>query len=160
MRYMKCRCGKHEAWTTMGSPACRGCDVCGVTLAEGPEGHRTPEPHQWQEEWTIDPQTGERGKKRFCMTCNKHEVLPYSEPLSVYEQDIANGFKIRPPTTALDEAAVALANLAKLEKDRHPDAGDINTVLRDNGPVPEIIRSVSGDTGETAAAPTPEDTKR
>lgn len=69
MRYMRCKCGKHESWTTMGSPPCRGCEDCGTTLAEEPEGHTAPIPHDWRDEWKIDPQTGRRWQERFCITC-------------------------------------------------------------------------------------------
>lgn len=69
MRYMQCRCGKHTCYTSMGSPSCRGCEECKTTLAEGPDGHRTPEPHQWEVEWKVDPKTGDRWQERICLRC-------------------------------------------------------------------------------------------
>lgn len=75
MRYMRCRCGVNEAWTSMGSPACRGCEACGTTLAESPDGHREPVPHDWREEWKINPVTGERHRERVCLRCMDSEVV-------------------------------------------------------------------------------------
>lgn len=76
MRYMRCECGKSEAWTTMGHPSCSACPKCGKTLAESPDGHREPEPHDWLVEWKIDAKTGERWQERICGRCHKSERLP------------------------------------------------------------------------------------
>lgn len=46
MRYMRCKCGKSECWTSMGSAACDTCDDCGSTLAESPQTHVDPQPHR------------------------------------------------------------------------------------------------------------------
>lgn len=78
MRYMRCKCGKHECWTTMGSPECVGCEVCGTTLDESADQHSAPIDHDWREEWTIDKKTGERGKERVCLRCMKREPLNVS----------------------------------------------------------------------------------
>lgn len=75
MRYYRCKCGKRAAWSSMGVARCDGCEECGTTLAEGPNDHDTPEPHDWREEWTIDKQTGERGKERVCLSCQRQEAL-------------------------------------------------------------------------------------
>lgn len=63
----------------MGSPSCSGCEKCNTTLEESPEHHQTPEPHDWREEWTIDPKTGERGKERICLRCYQREAVEVSE---------------------------------------------------------------------------------
>ena len=76
MRYMRCKCGKSECWTTMGSPLCVGCSECNTTLAEGPNGHSTPADHDWREEHTIDKVTGVTGKERVCLQCMKREKVP------------------------------------------------------------------------------------
>ena len=74
MRYLRCQCGKLESWSSMGSPACYACDVCGVTLAESLAGHASPVPHRWGEsEWQIDPKTGERWQERVCIGCERRE---------------------------------------------------------------------------------------
>jgi hypothetical protein len=73
MRYMRCRCGKLKSWTSMGSPPCRACDECGVTRAESPAGHREPAPHNWEQEWKIDPKTGERWREWVCTACLTRE---------------------------------------------------------------------------------------
>lgn len=48
MQYYRCRCGKREAWGSMGPAACSGCKDCGTTLDMTPELHRTPEPHDFE----------------------------------------------------------------------------------------------------------------
>lgn len=75
MRYMRCKCGKREAWTSMGVPDCAGCPDCNTTLEESPEHHSEPAPHEWREEWTIDKQTGERSQIRVCLRCHRKEPL-------------------------------------------------------------------------------------
>lgn len=79
MRYMRCKCGKHAAWTSMGHAECDGCGECNTTLEESPSQHREPAPHDWREEWTIDAQSGERGRERVCLRCMKREVIPVTE---------------------------------------------------------------------------------
>jgi hypothetical protein len=61
-------------------PDCQGCDECKTTLAQGPELHRDIAPHEWQNRWTVDKVTGQRGKERICLHCYKHEPLPHDEP--------------------------------------------------------------------------------
>lgn len=73
MRYYRCKCGKHQAWSSMGVADCGGCDECQTTLAEGPNGHRDIAPHEWREEWEIDKESGERWKERICLRCMKRE---------------------------------------------------------------------------------------
>jgi len=47
MQYYRCKCGKTESWGSMGPRKCQGCSECGTTLNQGPEYHKTPEPHEW-----------------------------------------------------------------------------------------------------------------
>lgn len=75
MRYMRCKCGKVTCWTSMGHPECQGCEECNTTLAESPDGHSTPAPHEWREEWAIDKQTGDRWKVRVCLNCLTREKM-------------------------------------------------------------------------------------
>lgn len=86
MRYMRCKCGKDTCWTTMGHPDCDGCPECHTTLAEGPDGHREIAPHDWREEWTIDKQTGERGKERICVQCRTREPVPLPDDATAPEE--------------------------------------------------------------------------
>jgi hypothetical protein len=77
MRYLRCRCGRDEAWSSMGSPACEGCDVCHTTLASHPAEHRTPAPHLFREsKWHVDRRTGERWQERRCVRCHHRERIP------------------------------------------------------------------------------------
>jgi len=69
MRYLRCKCGKREAWSSMGVPRCDGCE-CGTTLDEHPADHTAPEPHRWGDpEWKLDPKSGERWQVRYCLAC-------------------------------------------------------------------------------------------
>ncbi len=47
MQYFQCKCGEHKSWTSMGVPRCTRCKKCGSDLAQGPDGHREPEPHRY-----------------------------------------------------------------------------------------------------------------
>ena len=76
MRYMRCKCGKREAWTTMGHYACQGCEECGTTLAESPDGHSTPIPHDWREQWKQSRADEPPQKERICLRCMKREDIP------------------------------------------------------------------------------------
>lgn len=75
MRYMRCKCGRHECWTSMGSPDCSGCDECRTTLAEAPDEHRPIAPHDWREEWKAGPAEAAPAKERVCLRCMKHEDI-------------------------------------------------------------------------------------
>lgn len=66
MKYYRCKCGKAEAWGSMGPRACQGCKECGTTLNSGPDGHRTPEPHEWVPQY--NPNTGVR-ESDVCKDC-------------------------------------------------------------------------------------------
>ena len=81
MRYMRCKCGKHTCWTSMGHPRCSGCEECNTTLEEYPDMHTEPEPHDWRVEWRIDPDNGVRWQERVCLRCMKREKV--EEPARV-----------------------------------------------------------------------------
>ena len=96
MRYYRCKCGHRSAWSSLGVAECEGCEKCGTTLAEGPDGHDAPAPHDWREEWTIDKQTGERGKKRVCARCQRKEPVVFTihvddRPIQIQAVDVTGG---------------------------------------------------------------------
>lgn len=66
MQYYRCKCGGSTSWTTMGVRRCQLCPKCGSDLAQGPDGHREPEPHQWRPQ--FDPHTGARAPD-VCINC-------------------------------------------------------------------------------------------
>ncbi len=47
MRYYRCKCGKQTGWASMPFPPCSGCKDCNTTMAEGPEFHEIPSPHEY-----------------------------------------------------------------------------------------------------------------
>ena len=75
MRYLRCKCGEHEAWTSMGSRSCVSCDKCGTTLAEAPDLHREPEPHKWSEP-QIEGSVSAPCYFRRCQQCGRREAIP------------------------------------------------------------------------------------
>lgn len=86
MRYYRCKCGKLESWSSMGSPDCYGCPDCKTTLAETPNLHEEPQPHAWDEEWRIvNPKTGESGPFRRCRKCHRSEPVPPNESVTPTE---------------------------------------------------------------------------
>lgn len=46
MRYLRCKCGRRQAWSSMGTWPCDRCDDCLSDLAEGPNEHHDPQPHK------------------------------------------------------------------------------------------------------------------
>jgi len=78
MQYMRCKCGKCEAWTSMGVPACAGCSECNTTLETHPEHHTTPIPHDWRVKWDIDRERGNRWQYRECTRCFLKEKIDAS----------------------------------------------------------------------------------
>lgn len=74
MRYLRCKCGKSEAWTTDGMKPCQGCRDCGTTYAGSPEGHKPLEPHAFVIRY--DSATGEPSK-RMCTNC--HQFAPLED---------------------------------------------------------------------------------
>ena len=81
MRYMRCKCGARECWTSMGHATCDPCEDCGTTLAESPNGHVPVTEHRWSEpRGEIDAKTGERWQQRTCVACMKTERITESVP--------------------------------------------------------------------------------
>lgn len=48
MQYYRCKCGKHESWTSMGVSVCAGCLECGTDLAQSPSAHEPIKPHDFK----------------------------------------------------------------------------------------------------------------
>lgn len=69
----------------MGVPRCRICPNCKTTLAEGPEEHRDPEPHQFYLRFEKMPGKDARVWKE-CKQCQTQESL---DP-KIMEQIFAN----------------------------------------------------------------------
>ena len=81
MQYFRCKCGNLESWSSDGTTPCRACSKCGTTLAQHPDDHRTPVPHQWQTQY--DQNTGKPFE--FCRVCLTHRGL--DEQSQVDEKD-------------------------------------------------------------------------
>lgn len=47
MQYYRCKCGKREAWSSMGVTQCQGCPECGTNLTQHPDDHKDPLPHDY-----------------------------------------------------------------------------------------------------------------
>lgn len=76
MKYFRCKCGKHTAWSSMGVAECEGCDECKTTLAESPSGHDAIAEHDWEDRWAIDEKTGERWIEQVCRKCSTTRRRP------------------------------------------------------------------------------------
>jgi hypothetical protein len=67
MQYLRCECGKREAWSSMGgNPACSGCPECGTTLAMDKSLHLPLEPHKWVQRFKSSDGTRD---KDLCVKC-------------------------------------------------------------------------------------------
>mgnify|MGYP000940205575 CR=1 FL=1 len=84
MRYLKCKCGKKEMWTTDGLWPCQGCEECGTTFAGHPDGHKPLEPHQWG--ILFNEHTGNPYK--YCVHCHHIDEKSYKESNCVETEDI------------------------------------------------------------------------
>ncbi len=77
MQYYRCKCGSAESWTSMGVPRCRSCSKCGSDLAQGPNGHRDPAPHEYVTRY--DEHTGK--PYEVCLGCDrKREEIGAAAP--------------------------------------------------------------------------------
>lgn len=48
MRYLKCKCGNAQSWSSGYNYAdCDGCKKCNTTLASGPDGHKPLAEHEF-----------------------------------------------------------------------------------------------------------------
>jgi hypothetical protein len=79
MQYLKCKCGKKEAWTTDGFPDCKGCAECGTTFASHPHGHKPLQPHKWK--IMYNQKTGKPYKR--CELCYEAEPESYKESMKI-----------------------------------------------------------------------------
>lgn len=75
MRYLRCKCGKKEMWDS-GYPVhdCQGCDKCKTTFAETEDGHRTLQPHIWDDHEEVKKVNGmvvEQKKYEKCSFCGE-----------------------------------------------------------------------------------------
>ncbi len=68
MRFYRCKCGEHEAWTSMGVSACAKCSKCGSNLALHPDTHVEPAPHEFVEQM-VETDSGPRPLSR-CRYCH------------------------------------------------------------------------------------------
>lgn len=46
MRYLRCKCGKSEMWTTDGVYECQGCSECNTIFAGEPKYHKELKLHK------------------------------------------------------------------------------------------------------------------
>jgi hypothetical protein len=77
MQYYRCKCGKLEAYGSMGPDPCRGCDECGTNLTTHPDFHHPPVPHRYE----AQPVETDEGVKMLtqCTWCGKHKPPTTSE---------------------------------------------------------------------------------
>lgn len=73
MRYLRCKCGEREMWTTDGVQDCQGCEKCGTTFSGHPDGHNPLQPHQWKT--MYDQNTGLPYKR--CEKCYHVDEVTY-----------------------------------------------------------------------------------
>lgn len=78
MRYLRCKCGKYEAWTTDDEIPCQGCPECNTTVVGHPDRHKTPEPHTPRMRYSSS--TG-KPERMYCVRC--HIALPMIEELPI-----------------------------------------------------------------------------
>lgn len=80
MQYLRCKCGKCEAWSSMGSnPACSGCEDCKTTLETHPSLHRDIEPHKWVQRFKASDGTRD---KDLCVECLRTQEPAADTPTS------------------------------------------------------------------------------
>lgn len=71
MQYSRCKCGKCERWDSGEAVhPCEGCEACGTTFAQGPDGHLPLEPHEWEPR--FNPLTGDPDRPE-CKRCNTRQ---------------------------------------------------------------------------------------
>lgn len=81
MIYYRCKCGKHESWSSMGTRACEGCRTCNTTLASGPEEHISPVPPHELARVRVAADEGE-AYRMSCLNCHRRisEIEQRGEP--------------------------------------------------------------------------------
>ena len=76
MQFYRCRCGKSKSWGSIPPANCVACGECGVTLAQSPDGHAEPAPHEYVT--VYDRHTG--APHQECTRCRK--ALPSQETVT------------------------------------------------------------------------------
>lgn len=81
MRFYRCKCGDHTAWSSMGVADCLTCKKCGSDLAEGPSGHSdSPTPHDYVTKYNQDTGVPYERCDRCMQTRADIEAPPEPEP--------------------------------------------------------------------------------
>ena len=75
MQYYRCKCGKAEAWGSMPPYQCSSCKHCGSDLAQAPDLHRDPVPHDFSHVEQVRTDEGPKPLTR-CKYCHhtKEEI--------------------------------------------------------------------------------------
>ncbi len=60
MQYFRCKCGRHEWYTSMGVSLCEGCEECGTGPGQSPTTHREPVPHDFSMVTKVNTDEGEK----------------------------------------------------------------------------------------------------
>lgn len=70
----RCKCGKAEYYESGMPPQdCQGCDECGTTYAQSPDGHKPRIPHDPKPQFNRD--TG-RPDRPYCRRCHQRLEKP------------------------------------------------------------------------------------
>lgn len=70
MQYYRCRCGKLESWGSMSPARCIGCANCGTNLAQHPDDHKAPVPHDFSSVQNVQTDEGEK-TLTLCRYCHR-----------------------------------------------------------------------------------------
>lgn len=70
MQAYRCKCGEAKYWGSFPPSPCQGCYKCNTTLAQHPDYHQAPEPHQWVTRYKQN--TGE--PYEICKDCMMRRV--------------------------------------------------------------------------------------
>lgn len=85
MRYYRCKCGKNTAYGSMPPYQCSKCEDCGSDLAEHPDHHREPKPHDFSDVQKVQTDQGEM-TVTHCRYCGRtkaqidREIVASTEP--------------------------------------------------------------------------------
>lgn len=91
MQYLRCKCGKREAWSSMGGGRnCSGCPDCNTTLEISPELHKELEPHKFVQRFKASD--GSRDQD-LCVTCLATQE-PAEDTPSAEERYRSDGVRI------------------------------------------------------------------
>lgn len=69
MKYYRCKCGHCESWSSMGVAQCAKCPKCGSDLAQHPDYHHEPAPHDFSLIEQVQTDEGPKPLTRckFCL---------------------------------------------------------------------------------------------